>query len=300
MDTAASQPELDGAVVVGVDGSDDGSAALEWASRQAAVDHRALVLLHAADAPAIYAHASVPGSSFDPTGLVDDAIEAGHRLCREARERVVSRRPGAAVTTCVGSEDPRQALLHASERASLVVLGSRGRGPVASLLLGSVSIAVSRHASCPLVVVRPDQQDTPDLPVVAAVDAGPGSRPVLEFAFRHASTHARPLTVLHTRPDLLAMIYGLGELTPPVDIEDANLSLAEALAGFAEKFPDVPVHRELRGELTLDALLQLAEGASLVVVGRRHPAGLRGALHAGLATPVLEKSPCPVAVVPAG
>lgn len=93
--------------------------------------------------------------------------------------------------------DPRGVLIGLARQAHLIVMGSRGRGTVRSMLLGSVSAAVSKYASCPVAVRRPPRGRAHTCGVVVGSDVTPESVPVVEFAFEQASLRGVPLTVLH-------------------------------------------------------------------------------------------------------
>jgi len=138
-------------IVVGTDGSDDAHRALDWAMREAADRHTMLTVL-----------AIVPAMASPWTGnpLAVPDSEHAVRHAREAAEQAVSavagqlgdRRPeSVSVEASVGY--PAQALIEASHDADLVVVGSRGTGGFASLLLGSISTQVAHHAACPVVIV---------------------------------------------------------------------------------------------------------------------------------------------------
>jgi nucleotide-binding universal stress UspA family protein len=134
-------------IVVGVDGSPDSHDALRWAVAEARVRGATLHLIHAWQ-PAI-----VGGNSFLPVPAETDAMA-------ELATRHLESALGAEDTTGLTVEAVEQCgpaagvLLDAAADASLVVVGSRGRGGFAGLLLGSVSQQVARHAPCPVVVVR--------------------------------------------------------------------------------------------------------------------------------------------------
>ena len=141
-----------GSIVVGVDGSPHSMRALDWAVQQAVAEHRPLTLVHTI-------HAVTP--AFMDAAIVDvrdgrsvlDA--AGHQVLASARAKVESTAPDLEVHEVFDLADPREMLLQLSEDAAMLVVGSRGRGQLRSLLLGSVSVFVVRHAHCPVVVVRP-------------------------------------------------------------------------------------------------------------------------------------------------
>jgi nucleotide-binding universal stress UspA family protein len=225
-----------------------------------------------------------------------------HRVSAEAVRRVRAAAPDVAVTGLTAAGDPRGILVELSRDAHLVVVGSRGRGTVRSMLLGSVSAAVSRLAMSPVVVCRPRAEDHVGAGVVVGADGTPESLPVIEFGFDQASRRGLPLTVVHCVWDVVAAVAGMRNVrVEDLDLgegDDAHLLLAESVAGFSEKYPDVPVTLRVTHGLVDDVLGGLAPDWDLVVVGR-HPLDTVGRLVTGsIATAVVERARTTVAVVP--
>ena len=136
-------------IVVGVDGSPHGEAALEFAAEEAALRGARLRVVCAWEFPMVVAPMGVyPAESFE--GLRDD-VQA---LVQASVARVAEIQPLVACEGVTSEGQPAAVLLKEAEDADMIVVGSRGRGSVASLLLGSVSQEVVHHASCPVVVVR--------------------------------------------------------------------------------------------------------------------------------------------------
>ncbi|GAA4715114.1 universal stress protein [Nocardioides conyzicola] len=268
-----------GAIVVGVDGSDHSDAAVAWAADQAALDGLPLVLAHAI-------------STLGTTVTAWSAAES-------AAEHVARRHPSVVVHPTTVEGDPRQVLLDLSRNATAIVVGSRGRGPVRSLLLGSVSAATARHASCPVVVVRPHHPGIVRRGVLVGADGSPASAPVLEFAFRTASQRGLPLTVMHCVWDPVAAVG-----TPFVvasdgsDVEDARLVLAESVAGLGERYPDVHVTQQVARGLPGPCLGQAADSMDLLVVGRRQAGVWSRAVDGDVSHDVVEHARTVVAVIP--
>jgi nucleotide-binding universal stress UspA family protein len=138
-----------GRIVVGVDGSANSEQALRWAASLAAVFGARLEAVTAWDFPASYGFASVP-TDWDPAGdmrkVLDDTVRA-----------VFGDQPPAGLQRQVREGGAAMVLLEASQGATMLVVGSRGHGGFAGLLLGSVSANVAEHASCPVLVIHGDQ-----------------------------------------------------------------------------------------------------------------------------------------------
>lgn len=285
-----------GAVVVAVDGSEHAERAITWGVDAALRERRPLLLAHAVEEPNPYGYAS---AVVDAGALSTAVREAGDELLGEAAERVRNDHPDLDVHTFCESGDARDLLVDLSGRAHLLVVGSRGRGPVRSLLLGSVAAGVSRHAHCPVVVLRPNADDAGGGGVLAGVDGTERSQPTLDFAFRAAAWRNVPLTVVYcfweagraTEDRVL-----VGDDEPGYDEERAVVG--GAVAGLRDTYPDVEVRTELARGLVDQVLVELAHGRDLLVVGSRSHGALAEAFLGSVATTMLEYAPCPVAVVP--
>ena len=188
-----------GSIVVGVDGSPHADRALLWAIQQATAERRTLTLVHSINSisPAFIDAVFVDSSS--AKSILD---VAGQKVLDDARSTVEGTAPNLEVHEAFALADPRDVLLQLSEKADMLVVGSRGRGKVRSLLLGSVSVALVQHAHCPVVVVRPEHGDVVRNGIVVGIDDSPESRPVLEFAYREAYVHQLTLTVLECLWDI--------------------------------------------------------------------------------------------------
>lgn len=147
-----------GIIVVGVDGSKSSRAALDWAVAEARLRGSSLRAVHAWMIPAIGA-SEAPWSlmaTADYMELDPDRIEAaaGEALERELADAHGNEGGEVVVERQIVDAPAADAIVDASRDAELVVIGSRGRGSIKSLLLGSVSQHVVQHATCPVVVVR--------------------------------------------------------------------------------------------------------------------------------------------------
>jgi nucleotide-binding universal stress UspA family protein len=268
-----------GAVVVGIDGSPEATRAVAWAGRLARDEHRSLVVLHA----------------------VSDA-GAGHDLVHEEAERARNHAPGVEVVEVVTTVDPREALLEAARRgAAAIVVGSRGRGPLRSLLLGSVSATVARYSAAPVVVVRPHHPGRVRNGVLVGSDGTEGSTAVVEAAFRIASERRLPLSVCHVlRETAAGRGDGLAAAVEPRQSQEAEVDLSETLAGLREKYPDVHVQVRLTDGSPSQELVASSEAMDLLVVGRHDRTVLDRLLLGSVTAAVVEHAFCPVLVVPLG
>jgi len=292
-----------GAVVVGVDGSDHSERAVDWAAAHAHSEGRPLVLAHGTgtlgrgpSAPVSFLGASDPHAGL----VLHELSVAGRELVEHAAERVRDRYPDLGVHAVVRTAHPRQVLLELARGAALLVVGSRGHGPLRSVLLGSVSVGLARESSCPVVVIRPHHQGVVRQGVLVGVDGTADCAPVLEFAYHYASTHGLPLTVLYSVWDLVATTTAAGfeEVSVDPGVDDARVRLAESVSGYGECYPDVHVRQVVTRGLPATVLTEAAERMDLLVVGRHHRSGLGNLLLGSVAANVVEHAGCVVAVVP--
>jgi nucleotide-binding universal stress UspA family protein len=286
-----------GTVAVGVDDSDGSRRALAYAVEQAAAEHRPLTLVHAVGV--------TQALDFEPDRYPSGAAAEGlrtqaQRVLDDVRRDVTDRDPSMVLHEVLRLADPRDVLLAVARHASLMVVGSRGRGPVRTLLLGSVSVAVTRHAACPVVVVRPGHPGLVRQGVLVGADGSPHSPGVLDFAFRQASLRHLPVTVLLAFDDATATtstVHGAGQRAE--DFEDQRLLLSECVSGLREKYPDVSVRTELARGPAAQCLISMGDRMNLVVVGSHHGGVASEILFGSVASSVVEHASCPVAVVPA-
>ena len=287
---------VSGSIVVGIDGSDHADQALAWAVDQAVLEGRPLTIVHANILDATF---WMDTAGIDHRAVTEAMREQALEILATAKAFAVERAPELEIHGSVRLQDPREALLIASEQAALLVLGSRGRGPLTSLVLGSVSSAVATHASCPVVVHRPQERDAQREGVLVGVDGTEHSSSVLEFAYRQASLHRVPLTVMYCFFDARGALEGPSLVDyNSAEYEDIRLLLSECIGGMAEKFPDVEVRRELARGLVDECLVEASGRVDMVVVGTRPRRALAGLFRGSTASAVLEHAQGVVAVVP--
>ncbi|WP_141014718.1 universal stress protein [Nocardioides sambongensis] len=285
-----------GAVVVGTDGSPHAEEAVRWAAAEAARQRRPLVLVHSTPAPEVDWLRAWGLSPTDQEKRFADVVAAnGAELVTRTADEIVAD-DTVQVLGLVTAVDPRVTLLDLSEHAALVVVGSRGRGPVRRLLLGSTGVALVRHAHCPLVVLRPRTQEPDGRGVVIGVTAGPAVPAALRFGFAQADARGVGVTVVHAVPQHgMATGATYVELPPtPEQLEEHRRMVAEITSGLRESHPDVAVTTEVVGGHPEQVLHTHGKGADLLVVGAHdhHPGAF------AITTSVVEHAQGPVAVVP--
>lgn len=285
-----------GTIVVGVDGSPSATSALEWAAAQARAEHRPITLVHAVGAvsPA-WIDEAIADSREANLGLRQQA----QAVLDEAHGIVAKHAPTVEVHEHFRLEDPREVLLELSATAEMIVVGSRGRGPVRRLLLGSVGVALIRHAECPVVVHRPSKPGAVHQGVAVGADGSPESGVVLEFAYRQAALRDLPLTVVHCAWDVPFPVPTIQSGTATEErAEEERLLLSEAMAGLGEKYPEVRVQVELAHGMPENALVAASEKMNLLVLGTRQQKLSTRLIHGSVSLSVLEHALGVVAVVP--
>jgi nucleotide-binding universal stress UspA family protein len=283
-----------GSVVVGVDGSPHSDVAIDWAVHCAQSQHRPLTIVHAAGKPGI------TEALGDDCEVRRDRRIAGRQITDRALARVQKADPSFPVSVWMTVDDARDTLRTAAKDASVLVLGTRGRGTLARWLLGSVSADVSAHAPCPVVVVRPPADGSLADTIVVGVDGTAASAGAIEFGFELASWEHKPLIVLHAVGDGASPYLDLDLLTYEQRLalsDEHELQMAESLAGFAEKYPDVVASQRLVQDPAAKALGTASRQAWAVVVGSRGRGGAAAALLGSVSRSLVEHAQSTVAVV---
>ena len=286
-------------LVLAVDGSPSSDRALVWACDEARRDARPLHVVHAR--PDLSAAARGGLFSALTPEQVDQLEAASQELLDSAVARARELAPGVLVTGRLTKGSPARAVIEASPGAFAVVMGARGRGAVTSMLLGSVSAQVARHARCPVVVVK-DVED-PQRPregVVVGIDGSPQSDAALAFAFEEADSRRSALDVVHAWSfEHLAPAGVLAEaMTKQYQSEPEHRQLVEdTLAPWRDKYPGVEIRPKAVHALAVPALLEASDGAHLLVVGSRGHGGFADLLLGSVSRNLLQRAGCPVAVV---
>jgi nucleotide-binding universal stress UspA family protein len=290
------------AIVVGVDGSPTAHAALAHGAWEAHRRRQLLRLVHCQPMVTPYA---TWGVGPNPVELADQDV-ATRALLDDALGRVQLALPELRVETTVLRGNTAGLLVDESADADLIVVGSRGLGGFSGLLVGSVSEQLAAHSRCPVIVVRPDDGavvGTPASgPVVVGIDGVREAEAALAFAFDQASGRGVPLLALYAWWMVSASHDG------PFDLASYNLAdaeqearrlLAEAIAGWREKYPDVEVALLPAHALNpTQALIEASQNAALLVVSRHGGNAMTRLLLGSIGDMAVRKAASPVAVVP--
>jgi len=278
-------------VVVGVDGSKAAERAVRWAALEARRRHVPVRVVQAAGwVPPFHQYSDRPLGPDSHAGVVGAAradVAAAAKVAATAA-------PGVVVEQEVLDGFPVPRLLDETTTAQLVVVGDRGRGGVVGLLLGSVAATLAARGACPVVVVR--GIEPPGGPVVLGVDGSPGSEPALAAAFEAAAARAVPLVAVYAWRDLL-LDPALASHDWAVVEQQGRAELAERLAGWSGKYPDVPVRRVIVRDAPARALVEQSVTAQLLVVGSHGRGGVGALLLGSVSHAVLHRSHCPVMIV---
>jgi nucleotide-binding universal stress UspA family protein len=225
----------------------------------------------------------------DGRRVLDEAVKIAEDATKTHR--------GIEISSGLGHSPAVPTLAELSEEAEMIVVGSNGHGAVARVVLGSVSSGVVRRASCPVAVIHDEDPLMPhplQAPVLVGIDGSPASDLATAIAFDEASRRGVELTALHAWSDV--EIIELPGLDWSAVKSEAERSLAERLAGWQERYPDVRVHRLVVCDRPARQLVEKSESAQLVVVGSHGRGGLTGMLLGSVSNAVVHSARMPVIV----
>jgi len=277
-------------IIVGVDGSPASRTALQWAATEAVRRNSQLVVVHVYEWRVIGARVQMGGA------YADDARAHAEALLESAVADARSFAPAVNVRgeAVQGSAGP---ILVGASANSLVVVGSRGRGGFASLLLGSVSQQVATHAAGPVVVVR----GRPDIagPIVVGVDGSKSANHALGVAFEEAV--ARDTGVVAIRAYTPAKPPWGSDVAPHVEDWEERKAyehqiLLDDITEWKDKYPDVSVEQVVAAGHPAEVLTGISSTAQLVVVGTRGHGGFTGLLLGSVGLQLLHHANSPVLI----
>lgn len=269
-------------ILVGYDGSSGSEEALAWAAREAR-SHGSVLTVCQAWAPGYPAPPSEV-AAFDLARLSGECTLAqGMRLARD----LVA--PGE-VRPLLAAGPAAVVLCDRSASADMVVVGSRGQGGLAGLLLGSVSSQVAAYARGRVVVVRGHWRRVPDHAprfIVVGTEGSAASEPAVAFAFEEAAYHGTALLAVCALADAPGILGGAAQI---------NDNFEHLMSQQEKAHPEVAVRRHIAQGSARAPLLRAAGEAQLLVVGARGLGGIQGMMLGSVSSALLHHAPCPVGI----
>jgi nucleotide-binding universal stress UspA family protein len=287
MVTAGTAP-----VLVGVDGSPGSDRAVQYAVVEAGRAGTGLRLVHVSPD-------YTPTTPMLPL-IRDDFDRLGHRLLREATSLVTDLSPDCEVSAVLRTGPTVATLLREAEGAALLVLGREHRPRVEAVFTGSTTVGAAARAGCPVVCVPPSWSPAgTGGRVVVGVRAAAHSTELLGHAFATARSRGARLVALHAWKFPGSYDDIIEARTHADDhARETEAAIDPVLESYRSRYPDVEVELSVVHEQPARALLRAAEGADLLVLGRRDHGLPLGSHLGGTARTLLHEAGCPVEVVP--
>ncbi|MFE2957265.1 universal stress protein [Nocardia tengchongensis] len=271
-------------VIVAVDES--AGSAVAWAAHTAALHHAPLHLLRVLE---ITPDEGLGLGTAITTQDYSHLEEHGNWVLQTAAAAAAKAAPGLTITTELATGAVVPTLLERTRQARMLVGGARGGGTLRRALLGSVSSVLARRAHCPFVVVRdgvPFPVDLPTRPILVGVDGTKISEPAIKAALEEASVRGVAVIALHAE--------GASD-DPEMDALD-DYVLAESLAGWQERYPNVRIDRETAHDTPERSLLALSSSSQLLVVGTRGRGGFAGKVFGSTSQSLLLRVQTPIMI----
>lgn len=284
-------------IVAGIDGSSGADVAARWAADEAALRSTSLELLFAYHIPFV-GHAAYEY----PPEFADAIRAAGESTLDHAAQRVSTAYPELFVQKNMTESDARLALVRQSKKAVLTVVGSRGKGRLAEVLLGSVAMHVASHAHSPVAVI-PEASHPTDGAILLGLDGTDNTWSAIDFAFEEAVKRGVEVVAMMTWDELAHQRFVRG---PSNARERAGLTAEDAMAEqrtrWCAKYPTVPVREVVSrdGSPAMGLLRYANQAAPLpqaIVVGSRGRGGLSGMILGSTSHTLIVHSRCPVVIV---
>jgi nucleotide-binding universal stress UspA family protein len=279
-------------VIVAADGSPPSTAAITWAAREAAWHRVPLTVVHVVQPQVMMVWSeplTFPGFMEWQTTRGREILQNAERVADEAAREL----GGVHIAIEMPSGPVISTLLDLSKDAQMMVVGCRGLGAIGRTLMGSVSSALVHHAHCPVTVLHGADM-RPAAPVVVGIDGSPVSERAVAIAFDEASLRGVEMIAVHAWNEAGVFDFPGFDYAPLE--QAAGEVLAERLAGWQERYPDVRVHRVVAFDRPAPQLLMQADKAQLVVVGSHGRGGFAGMLLGSVSSAVVHGAKVPVLV----
>jgi len=286
-------------IVAGIDGSAAADAAAHWAADEARLRNAGLHLFFAYQIPVV----GYPEYEYPPE--FGDAIRAaGQATLDRVADEVADTYPDLFIKKTKADADARLALVEESKKASLTVVGTRGKSRLAEVLLGSVALHLAAHSHSPVAVVPHSTTPPTQGPILVGTDGSPNSDAALGVAFDEAASRGAELVAVLAWDGLAHKHFGRRPVISGSADEEAEAVLDHQLAVWCETYPAVPIRKVLHRGSAAEGLLGHKDGSTskpqLMVVGSRGRGGLSGLILGSTSHTVIIHSGCPVIVVRPG
>lgn len=295
MNDRSAAPAAEGRVVVGVDGSEPSLRALDMAAEEAGRRGVALEMAISAGWPR---RSRVPVTEADTERIK----AAAATVLDDAGKRAHEHRPGLRVMAQIHTEAlAADTLVKASKSAALTVVGTRGHGGFAGLLIGSVSLRVATHCEGPLLVVGDSRKGggTERGTVMVGLHSE-SDEPALRFGFEEAARRGSSLRVLHAwhQPRMPGRLQ-----VPPSEAQQARSAASDLVRTMVDPVtkdhPGVEVSADEQGGSPAATLIEASRAADVLVIAvHRHQHRRLGLQLGSVAHAVLHHAHCPVVLVP--
>lgn len=287
-------------IIVGADGSEPSFQALRWAVHEARRHHAEVQVVSCYLVPG---YAGFDGTAIYPSSVdVDTLQETAAEVVDRAAELAATIDPTLVVDRATPMSSPVVGITDVAMLGDEIVVGATGHSGLVAGLLGSVAAGVTHRAHVPVIVVpSKSSMEFGDSmkKIVVGVDGSPESLLALDWAYNAALLSGAELTVVHS----WLYPYPVSDSSPrevrrPMET-DAENELQSSLDSLGSRLTDgsVVVHRELREDSAVDALLKEGDGADLLVVGSRGRGGFRARLLGSVSRTLVQHASCPVAVI---
>lgn len=290
-----SKPLTSHGVLVGLDGSPESLAAVRFAAEEAVLRDTHVTLMHVI-APIV-------------VSWPIDYLEVSYAEWQEDNAQHVIEQAQKTFYAAIGDAEPPPLRVHlrhdgivkelteASSMASMLIVGSRGLGPIGGVALGSVSRGLLHHARCPVTIVKANSVKPPsrDWPVLLGTDGSFTSEEATAFAFDEASRRGVELVALHAWSDV-GVFTNLGTDWHRYE-KRGRQALADALTRWQKQYPNVNVRYRIVSDRPARWLIDESRHAQQVVVGSRGRGGIASMLLGSVSIAVAESALAPVTVV---